>query len=342
MSLEEMSDIEHVRERPAMYIGDTGFFGMVHYLVSAVNLFLERSPSWISIEALDDRFRIQSDATIPIEAAESGELIPFEKFGKAGHSLGLNGPIVTGLSSTLNVVAQRDGRRWRLGYVDGCRTEDAESTDGSSGTTIEFAPDRIILRAPAFSSYNFDSYLHRLSFLNPGIEFSFTEGGRKRTYHSPGGIRAMFDCMAAPYQILHEPIHFRHQAGDLDLEIAWGFHSWTGNVMLSFVNRGRAVLGGTHEQGLAAAFRSLPGKVGLRASSRGGQNGVVAIMSILYPGAILEGCLKNRIGNKELRPLVRKTIVEQSLKWIDDRPAVRAQIAELGVFTFPDIWMTSK
>lgn len=342
MSIEDLSDVEHVRARPSMYIGTTGFFGLVHYFVSAINLVLERSPKWIAVEALRGGFRIRSDAKLGVERNESNELLPFEKFKKAKNGLGLDGPILNALSSRLIVRTEHDGAMLCLTYEKGCKIEESKSHRDSSETEIEFSPDSSILTTSHFSPYNFDSYFRRISFLNPSTAFSFTENDTTRNYHSPTGIRGMFDCVASPYQILHEPIHFHHVEGNLDLEIVWGYHSWQGDVVWSFINKGRAVEGGTHDQGLAAAFRSLPKKIGITTPEHRSQNGIVAIMSIMYPDAVWEGCLKARIGSKELRPLVRKTIVEQSLKWIDSHPGVRAQMAEMQTFHFPDMWIASR
>lgn len=325
-----------------MYIGTTGFFGLVHYFVSAINLLLERSPKWIAVEAIGDGFRIRSDANLGIERNESNELIPFEKFKKAKHGLGLDGPMLNALSSRLIVRTEHDGSMLRLTYEKGRRIEQSESHGDSNETEIEFSPDYSIFTISHFSPYNFDSYFRRISFLNPSTVFSFTENNTTRHYHSPTGIRGMFDCIASPYQILHEPIHFRHVEGKLDLEIVWGYHSWQGDVVWSFINKGRAVEGGTHDQGLVAAFRSMPKEIGICAPDHSPQNGIVAIMSIMYPNAIWEGCLKAKIGSKELGPLVHKTVVEQSLKWIDSHPGVRDQMAEMQTFHFPDMWIASR
>ncbi len=62
-------------------------------------------------------------------------------------------------------------------------------------------------------------------------------------------------------------------------------------------------------------------------------------MSILYPSAIWVGCLKAKIDNDELRPLVRRTVVEQSLKWIEEHPQVADQLREIQTFHFPDSWI---
>lgn len=334
MSLEELNDVEHVRARPAMYIATTGFIGLIHYFVSAVNLFLERTPKWIAVEALDNCFRIRSDAGLGIELNESHELLPFEKFRKPNRGLGLDGPILNALSSRLMVRTEYNGCILQLTYDCGRRIEESSTLGESTESVVEFTPDASIFSISHFSAYNFDSYLHRISFLNPSTSFSFSEGGRTRIFHSPDGLRSMFDQVASPYQILHEPIHFRHIEGDLDLEIVWGFHSWQSDVVWSFINKGRAVEGGTHDRGLAKALELLPEKIGIKSKS----NGIVAIMSILYPGAVWEGCIKAKIGNKELEPMVQKTVEEQSLKWIDSHPGIREQIVEIQKFQFPDAW----
>lgn len=342
MSLEDLTDVEHVRARPLMYIGTTGFFGLVHYFVSAVNLVLERSPKWIAVEAVEDGFRIRSDANLCIERNESNELLPFERFRKEKHGLGLDGPMLNALSSRLTVRTSLGEQVIRLVFDRGRLIDESQADGDSSVTEFEFAPDSSIFTVSHFSSYNFDSYFRRISFLNPSTVFSFTESNTTRTYHSPNGIRGMFDCVSSPYQILHKPIHFRHVESKLDLEIVWGYHSWEGDVVWSFINKGRAVEGGTHDQGLAAAFRSLAKEVGLTKRDARLQNGVIAIMSIIYPDAVWEGCLKARIGSKELETMVHNTVVEQSLKWIDSHQGVREQMAEMQTFCFPDMWIAAR
>ncbi len=175
MSGKELNDIEQVRLRPAMYIGGADFFGLVHYFVSAVNLFLECSPSWIAIEVLDDRFRIRSDANLGVERTESGELLPFEKFVNVNRGRGLDGPVLIACSSRLTVSTEYRGSILRLSYERGRRTLEIESRGDTTESVIEFSPDNTLFTVSDFSSYNFVSYLHRISFLNPSVSFSFTE-----------------------------------------------------------------------------------------------------------------------------------------------------------------------
>ena len=42
--------VEHIRDRPGVYVGGRDFFAFVHYLVAAVDLLLDHGASWIEVE----------------------------------------------------------------------------------------------------------------------------------------------------------------------------------------------------------------------------------------------------------------------------------------------------
>lgn len=347
MALNNLNDVEHIRTRPTMYVGSLGLQGLMHYFASAVNLYLKHSPTWIALAARDDCFEISSDATIDVAIAETGEVMQFEKIVKLDHGFSIEGTVLNSLSSTLSVVTKvTDGKIEHFLFTRGQRVESAATTwselPEGTGSVIRFSPDPTIFDLSSFSEFNLESYLHRISFLNPRISFSWTNHGDTHTFHAPNGICDLFSCIASPYQIVHQPVHFRHVTGELDLELIWGFHSWKGDVVCSFINKGCAVDGGTHDQGLAAAFRALPTKIGIPNATRDNRNGIVAIMSIIYPNAEWDSATKQRIGGKVLRPLVRKIVVEQSLAWIESHPPIGDQMRKLHTFYFPDMWIAEK
>ncbi len=337
---EHLSDVEHVRKRPGMYIGDTNFFGFIHYLVAAVNFFLYRKPDRIDVAIEEAGFAVSSDVNVPRAlAAKVGES-PFEKFHRETDDF--DGVIVNSLSRCLEVSSRSQGTTQRLAFEQGERKIciDNVCDDNDAGTTMRFQPDDTIFQVRHFSSYNFRSYLKRISYLHPSIRFSLRDHEELFNFHSPGGIADLFDTVATPCQILHRPIHVLREADDWKLEAVWAFHSWRSDSGFSFVNNGRAAEGGTHEIGRAAAFDQLAKSLHCPID-RGGKrlNGIVYALSLTYPKVIWQGCVKEHISNPELKSLVCDALVQGSNEWIAEHPEVAAEIPEIRTFNFPDIWL---
>ena len=68
----------------------------------------------------------------------------------------------------------------------------------------------------------------------------------------------------------------------------------------------------------------------------------MGVLSLQYPDAVWEGCIKAKIGNTELRPLVRDWVVRQTMECAGARPDVAETISASGAFQFPDVWAFTK
>jgi DNA gyrase/topoisomerase IV subunit B len=338
----EISTIEAVRKRPLMYVGSTAFFGFINYLVCPVSLLLGQSPTRIAIAAADGGFVVESDVAIPIEETSSGGFAPFEEISNFGPGHGFEGTVLNGLSERLTVEIRHEHRTQTLTFRRGARESHQAATGQSHGpkTTLTFAPDTSIFTVTALSPAIFRSYLRRLSFLHRGVRFSIDMGGETQEFHAERGIVDLFDSVSASYQILHEPIHIVAEEGTLHLETVFAYHSWKENGLWCFINNGRAVEGGTHEKGLHDALDQFYRKFKPPKSQKTHRNGVVGIMSIRYPDAVWEGCIKARIGNPELREMVCNLVVQGAAEWLTSRPEVAGQLRNLETFQFPEAWST--
>ncbi len=347
--LEYPDIVTAVRANVPMYVGGTGLFGFVHYLVSPVALLLACGAKRLDVR-VENGFEIRSDVVIPVERTLEGSIVPFQTIRSLPGGPGRNrvdATVLTALSQELSVTVDNGAQvqEWRFvqGVLDSHHTVGTtEATDSVPGTTLRFVPDQTLLTVTDLSPSAFESYLRRLSYLHEGVHFSFTMGGERREYHTQQGMLELFQGLAAPYQLMHEPIHLvahvpaaAPSRGDLDLEVVMAYHSWKENHIWSFINRGRSVEGGTHEQGFTQALKVLKRKLDLPDSFN---NAVVAVLAIRYPGATWEGCLKAKIGNPELRTMVSRSVVDGVLKWLDEHPAVEAQIRQLQTFQFPEAW----
>ena len=174
--------IDAVRLRPAMFVGSTDFFGIIHYLVCPVALLLEQRPAGIAIFAENGGFRIESDVVLPLAETADGRLAPFEDITSQPQGLGFEGTVLNALSESLSIEIRNDDQCETLVYRRGERVgrEHKQVSPDGCRTTMRFAPDTTIFTFTAVSSYIFTSYLRRLSFLHPGVRFTLTIGGRSQ------------------------------------------------------------------------------------------------------------------------------------------------------------------
>lgn len=335
-SPENLSAVESIRKRPGMYVGSVDFFGFVHYLVCPFSLLLSRRPSWIDVTATASGFVLESDALLVLEAKDDDKIFPFDSFdGPNFGGQGFEGQVLNALSETLEVRASASGTARELSYCKGQRISSIASPSDETGTRLSFAPDTSILTVTEISPMVFESYLRRMSFLHRGVRFRLTVGEQTQEFFSSRGIRDLFDSISSPYQLLHEPVHITAEEGELRLELVFAHQSWTDDLTWCFINNGRAVQGGTHEDGLRQGLRKLRTKLKL---PKHFSNGVVAVMSIIYPNTVWQGCIKAKVGNPELKEMVSRLVVEQTMEWFKTNPEVLEQVKQLRTFSFPDAW----
>ncbi len=336
--LVDLTHREAIRKRPGMYVGSTTFFGFIQYLVCPFALLLERRLSRIDVTVLDHGFAIDSDVQVEIGQTVEGQITPFEVPEEPGGSDEMAGCVLNALSGSLVIRTAGGGSAHTLTYQRGERIAHATVADPGVHTRLEFAPDLTIFTVTSTPLAVFESYLRRLSYLHPRIQFSLTSGGETQTFAAPGGIRDLFDSIVAPYQLVHPPIQIAATDGDLQVELVFAYHSWFENWIWSFINNGRAIEGGTHETGLHKALDQLYRALKLPKKPKRGRNGVIAVMAVIYPGAVWQGCLKQRVDNPELTERVANLVVTAVMAWMADHPEVAEQVRTIERFHFAETW----
>ena len=330
-------DIEHVRRRPGMYVGGTDLWGIINYLVCPYNLLLSCNPSYIDTSLHEGTFKISSDANLGLKG-QTGDVFPFGAF-RNGPGRGFEGLVFTALSAQLSIITVINNQSYQLTFQRGqcVKDEMTPCSDALPSTTFSFVPDTQIFQNVNLSEVIFESYFNRICHLFPGVKFRFSSETKTTEYFSPNGLVDLFQSFSAPFQILHEPIHFHASQDNVKLELIFAFHSWKENWFIPFINHGRAVEGGSHETAFNRALAELHGVLQIP----GKTNGVIAIMSIVYPEVVWEGCIKAKIGDKKLYTIAKKLIVDSVVSWVDEHPHVADQLTRLMPFQFPDFWYKS-
>ena len=202
-----LEGLEAVRMRPSMYIGSKGTTGLHHLVWELVDNSVDEAMAG-HCSAID--MTIHPDGSC--EVVDDGRGIPVEphpehdhtpaielvmtmlhaggKFGGAGYGIsgGLHGvgvSVVNALSSRLEAVVDREGRRHRMSFVEGGRLDEPLTDTGPSpagpggaprsGTSVRFWPDRSIFEEVRFRYQTLVGRLQTMAFLNRGLRISIRD-----------------------------------------------------------------------------------------------------------------------------------------------------------------------
>ncbi|MCD4727393.1 MAG: DNA gyrase subunit B, partial [Pirellulales bacterium] len=211
--LEHLSDLEHVRERPSMYIADTTLRGLHHLIYEVVDNSIDEAmagfASAISVVVNSDGSMVVEDDGRGIPVEEHADLgfstlqgvMTVLKFGgkfrkgayqTSGGLYGVGVTVVNFLSEWCEVEVRRQGHVYQQEYERGVPVAEVRRIGRSDrvGTKTTFKPDPQI-----FPNTNFQySILHRrlqeLAFLNQGVKISLRDDrtGDGEAFHYERGI----------------------------------------------------------------------------------------------------------------------------------------------------------
>jgi DNA gyrase subunit B len=289
-SIKVLSGMEHVRKRPAMYIGSTGEVGLHHLVYEVVDNSVDEALAGFatkievaihidnSITVVDDGRGIPvDDMEIDGEKISAAEVVMTKlnaggKFDSSTYKVsgGLHGvgvSVVNALSEELELEIWRDGATWQQTYAKGEPTSKLKKTGVAKvkrGTKVHFLPDRTVFTA---LEYNYDTLAQRLrelAFLNKGLQITLTDerntdsktGEPKHTeFKYNGGIAEFIKHLNRGKQVLHDkPIYMEAERSGVVMEIGLQYNDAYSESVFSFANNINTVDGGTHLSGFRTAL----------------------------------------------------------------------------------------
>ena len=363
--LEHLSDLEHVRQRPSMYIADTATRGLHHLVYEVVDNSIDEAMAGYAGKIT---VRINNDGSVIIE--DDGRGIPVEehpdlgcstlqgvmtvlKFGGKFHkgayqtSGGLHGvgvTVVNFLSEWCEVEVRRDGHVYQQEYERGVPTAEVAriGTTDRMGTKTTFKPDPQIFPVTQFNYGILYRRLQELAFLNRGVKIVFfderTDDGE--TFQYDRGILEFIEHLNRASEPAHpEIIYIATEHEGVGIEIALQYSSeFTENVH-SYVNNICTTEGGTHVSGFRAALtRSLNSygkKSGmfkvLTPSGDDFREGLTAVVSLRVPNPQFEGQTKTKLGNSEIEGIVQSTVGDFLNRFLEENPKTARVIVQKGM-----------
>ena len=358
--LEHLSDLEHVRERPSMYIGDTTPRGLHHLVYEVVDNSIDEAMANYATEV---RATVNPDGSVTVE--DDGRGIPVEKhdqlseqmdrdvstlegvmtvlkfggkFSKGAYqtSGGLHGvgvTVVNFLSEWCEVEVCRDGHVYHQEYERGVPKGEVRriGTSDRRGTKTTFKPDPQIFPITKFTYQILAKRLQELAFLNRGVKISIADArtGEAETFQYENGIKEFVTWLNRASEVVHpEVLYLEGESEGVTMEISMQYSGeYTENVH-SYVNNISTTEGGTHLSGFRTALTRSLNAYGkkqnlfkdLVPTGEDVREGLTAVISVRVPHPQFEGQTKTKLGNSEVEGIVNSAFGDYLSKFLEENP----------------------
>ena len=349
-----LKDAEHVRMRPAMYIGDTARAGYHHLLWEIVDNSIDEAINGharrieVILDADGKGATVSDDGRgIPVDIHPQEKRPAIElilcvlnsggKFGNGNYkvSAGLHGvgsSVVNALSESLEARVLRDGFEHTQSYSRGqpaTKLKRGQPTR-KHGTILHFRPDpQIFGDKLRFDAAVVRDRLEAKAYLHAGLTLLFRDEatGESVELSHPNGIADYLPKLITQRgkTVTHPTPFSVFKENGIRLEAILQWTESTDEHVRSYANGVPTSSGGTHENGFNGAIvkavrafmeakKIQPKGVTLNADDI--REGIVGILSVYIPDPQFQGQTKDRLNNPEAAAAVEGVVRPALEQWM--------------------------
>lgn len=364
--IQVLKGLEHVRKRPAMYIGDISNRGLHHLVYEVIDNAIDEA-----LAGYCDKITLTINKNGSVTVTDNGRGIPTEvhptekisalevvmtqlnaggKFNRDSYKVsgGLHGvgvSVVNALSEWLEVEVSREGKlfyqKYKRGEPEGKVKE--IGTSKKTGTKVTFFPDNEIFKNTAFKFETLEERLRELAYLNKDLAiFVKDERGdeiKQEEFHFKGGLVDFVKYLdESEKSISGKPVYVSGERENVQVEVAFQYNESYNESIYTFVNNINTHEGGTHLEGFKAALTRTLNNYGtkngiiktdkLTLTGDDFREGLTCVISIKVPEPQFEGQTKTKLGNSEVKGIVQSITGEQLGNFLDENPSVSKKILE--------------
>ncbi len=363
--IQVLKGLEHVRKRPAMYIGDVSSRGLHHLAYEVIDNAIDEA-----LAGYADKITMTINKNGSVTVTDNGRGIPTEihptekisalevvmtqlnaggKFNRDSYKVsgGLHGvgvSVVNALSEYLEAEVVRDGKVYYQKYKRGV-PEAKVKVIGSAkktGTKVTFYPDSQIFKNIIFKFETLEERLRELAYLNKDLTIILKDerdSSKDEEFHYKGGIIDFVKYLdESEKSIMGKPIFISGERENVQVEVAFQYNESYNDNTYTFVNNINTHEGGTHLEGFKAALtRTLNNyatknnliksdKITLTGDDF--REGLTCVLSIKVPEPQFEGQTKTKLGNSEVKGIVQSIVGETLTNFLEETPSIAKKIIE--------------
>jgi len=365
-SIEVLSGLDPVKRRPGMYTETTRPNHLAQEVIdNSIDEAMAGFAKRIDVELHNDGSLSVSDDgrgmpvdIHPEEGVSGVELILTRlhaggKFSNKNYQFsgGLHGvgvSVVNALSYRLNVEIKRNGKKYRIAFASGDKTEELNEIDTvgkrNTGTFVHFWPEAKYFDSPKFSASRLKHTLRAKAVLCPGLEVNFIDhnSGERESWCYEDGLQDYLTQATRGFEVIpNEPFTGTMTGTEEAAEWAVQWLPEGGELITeSYVNLIPTAQGGTHVNGFRSGmidslrefceFRNLLPR-GVKLSAEDLWDRCAYILSIKMSDPQFSGQTKERLSSRQCAPFVSGVVKDAFSLWLNSNTEAAELLADMAI-----------
>ena len=337
--IKTLQGLEHIRQRPGMYIGrlgdgshqDDGIYVLFkEVLDNAIDEYVMGYGRRVDVAIEENTFTIRDYGRgIPpgklvdcVSNINTGGKFNSDKYQ---FTVGMNGvgtKAVNALSSRFVAESIRSGKGKRATFKYGkLQSVEDFDTEERNGTRISFTPD-----PEKFVNYKIkiefvERRLWMYAYLNSGLSLYLNN----QRYYSKNGLQDLLSNEIEAEAELYSTIHYK----DERIEFAFCHAAESGEKYFSFVNGQYTSDGGTHLSAFKGGLlRAVNEHFSSEFDARDLRDGIIGAVAVKVKEPVFESQTKNKLGNTDVKAWIENTVKTAVIDYLLKNPPEAEKLLE--------------
>ena len=337
--IKTLQGLEHIRQRPGMYIGrlgdgshqDDGIYVLFkEVLDNAIDEYVMGYGRRIDVAIEENTFTIRDYGRgIPpgklvdcVSNINTGGKFNSDKYQ---FTVGMNGvgtKAVNALSCRFVAESIRSGKGKRATFKYGkLQSVEDFDTEERNGTRISFTPD-----PEKFVNYKIkiefvERRLWMYAYLNSGLSLYLNN----QRYYSKNGLQDLLSNEIEAEAELYSTIHYK----DERIEFAFCHAAESGEKYFSFVNGQYTSDGGTHLSAFKGGLlRAVNEHFSSEFDARDLRDGIIGAVAVKVKEPLFESQTKNKLGNTDVKAWIENTVKTAVIDYLLKNPPEAEKLLE--------------